>query len=176
MSKEIIAVVDEKDNIIGSTTREEAHTQGLRHREIYIYFISNKKVLLQRRKDNGLWDHSVGGHVGDKENYITAAIREIEEELGIKVSREELEEIAYKQFDYQNDKTKNITFSKVFLLNKPISLNNIAINKNELFEVEFFTKHEIEEILLDKRDILTYHAKRILKNLILKKLDEEKKE
>ena len=70
--EEIIALVDENDNVIGGATRGEVHKKGLLHREVYIYIVNSKgQVLLQKRKDVHLWDHSASGHFPKKQNYRT---------------------------------------------------------------------------------------------------------
>ena len=83
---EIIAVVDENDIVIGETTRGEAHQRGILHREVYTYLINSKKeVLLQKRLDDHFWDHSSSGHFPKDQDYLEAAQREFEEELGIRL-------------------------------------------------------------------------------------------
>lgn len=87
-----IAIVDEDDTIIGSEDRDVVRRKGLRHRIVRVFVVNDQgQVLLQKRneqlQDNpGKWDQSVGGHVDAGEDYITAAARETQEELGIKVS------------------------------------------------------------------------------------------
>ena len=72
-----------------TATRAEVHAQRLTHRAVHV-FVFNKRgdLLLQKRsllKDMcpGLWDSSVSGHLDSGESYETAAIRELEEEMGI---------------------------------------------------------------------------------------------
>lgn len=91
MTREIFDVVDEDDQIIGQAAREEVHgNPELIHRVIHILvFNSQNELYLQKRdihKDvqPGKWDTSVGGHVDKGESYQDAALREMEEELGIK--------------------------------------------------------------------------------------------
>jgi 16S rRNA (adenine1518-N6/adenine1519-N6)-dimethyltransferase len=88
-SGEIFDVVDEHDEVTGQATRGEVHAQGLLHRAVHV-FVFNKRgdVLLQQRsmlKDAhpGVWDSSVSGHLDAGESYDSAAIRELEEEMGI---------------------------------------------------------------------------------------------
>jgi len=58
--KEVIAVVDEHDKVIGETTRRAAHERGLWHSEVYVYLINpEKRVLLHKRSETGLRDHSI---------------------------------------------------------------------------------------------------------------------
>lgn len=86
---EIFDVVDDDDNVTGTATRAEVHANGWKHRAVHV-FVFNKRgdLLLQRRsllKDAhpGVWDSSVSGHLDSGEGYEAAAVRELEEEMGI---------------------------------------------------------------------------------------------
>lgn len=88
---EVFDVVDEDDQVLGQKTRGEVHAEGLMHRAVHIFVVGKKgQLLLQKRsrfKDvhPGDWDSSVAGHVDAGESYEQAAIRELEEEMGIVV-------------------------------------------------------------------------------------------
>ena len=90
-SSEMLAVVDEQDRVIGARRRDEIHQLGLRHRAIHVLLFNQQgRLFLQKRgfhKDNnpGLWDSSVAGHVDAGEAYDECCIREIEEEIGIRL-------------------------------------------------------------------------------------------
>lgn len=84
-----IVFVDENDNIIGSGAGEEALKRGIIHRIIRILLFNSKgELLIQKRSKNvpspEKWDQSVGGHVDEGESYLEAAMRELDEELGVK--------------------------------------------------------------------------------------------
>lgn len=84
--------VDKKDNILGIISRKEAHEKGLAHRVAVVYLYNDQgEILVQHRKDGRL-DHSSAGHVDPGEEYLAAARRELEEELGLKV--ENLEKVS----------------------------------------------------------------------------------
>jgi len=89
---ELFAVVDENDQVTGAATRSEVHGNNLLHRAVHIFiFNAAGEVLLQKRsrwKDRhpNLWDSSAAGHVGAGEEYDATAVRELNEELGIKAS------------------------------------------------------------------------------------------
>ncbi len=96
---EIFDVVDENDQVVGQKTRGEVHAEKLLHRAVHV-FVYNKRgdLLLQQRsmfKDAhpGVWDSSVSGHLDAGEDYVDAAVRELDEEMGIRVA-EVPEEIA----------------------------------------------------------------------------------
>jgi len=92
----LLNIVDENDEIIGQETRANIHERGLRHREVYVYFITPQhEMIVQRRAKNkdvfpGLLDAAVGGHVEIGQSYEETALREIEEETGIKISQADL--------------------------------------------------------------------------------------
>jgi 16S rRNA (adenine1518-N6/adenine1519-N6)-dimethyltransferase len=86
---EIFDVVDANDEVTGQATRGEVHANQWMHRAVHA-FVFNKRgdLLLQQRsllKDAhpGLWGSSVSGHVDAGEDYRTAVVREMAEEMGI---------------------------------------------------------------------------------------------
>lgn len=100
-------IVDEAGNIIGVETRGKIHKEGLLHREIHVWIYTPKReIIFQHREKNkdtfpDLLDASVGGHVEIGEEFIDAALKELEEEAGIKASAKELTFI-------QTTKTKSL--------------------------------------------------------------------
>jgi len=86
---EKIIFVDNEDNIIGYGPRSEAIEKGLAHRIARVFvFNSRGELLIQKRSPNvklaGKWDQSAAGHVVEGEEYATAAVREADEEIGLK--------------------------------------------------------------------------------------------
>jgi len=92
MSEEIFDVVNERDEVIDARPRSEVHARGLLHRAVHVLvFNSRGEIFLQKRsmkKDRqpGVWDSSCSGHVDSGENYDETAIRELQEELGLKMN------------------------------------------------------------------------------------------
>lgn len=86
---EMLAVVDDHDNVIGAERRDVIHRDGLKHRAVHIFALNkNGEIFLQKRsrlKDKcpGLWDSSAAGHVDAGEEYEACAARELGEELGL---------------------------------------------------------------------------------------------
>lgn len=89
---EIFDVVNERDEVVGQLTRKEVHRQGLMHRAVHVLiFNSQGEIFLQKRsmkKDNfpGTWDSSAAGHLDSGEDYDACAVREVHEELGLRMS------------------------------------------------------------------------------------------
>jgi 16S rRNA (adenine1518-N6/adenine1519-N6)-dimethyltransferase len=100
-AEEIFDVVDADDQVVGQATRREVHEKNLLHRAVHVFVVNRHgEVLLQKRsrfKDAhpGVWDSSVAGHLDAGESYDSAAVRELEEEMGISgVATEEIGRIA----------------------------------------------------------------------------------
>lgn len=81
MAKDLIQIVDENDNVIGTADRLEAHRSGKIHRISRVTLENDRgQVLVQLRSNNvddfpGYLDHAAGGHVDVGEDYLTAAKR-----------------------------------------------------------------------------------------------------
>jgi isopentenyldiphosphate isomerase len=92
MTEEIFDVVNERDEVIGQQLRREVHRLGLIHRAVHVLvFNAAGHVFLQKRslkKDRqpGVWDSSASGHVDTGEDYDACAVRELWEEIGLKLN------------------------------------------------------------------------------------------
>ena len=111
---EIIVIVDEKNRIIGAEPRSTMRSKGLIHRATYILvFNSAGQIFVQKRtlsKDvyPGYYDVATGGVVLDGETYEESAVRELEEELGIR-------NVPLKShFDFYYQDGKNRVWGRVF--------------------------------------------------------------
>ncbi len=92
MPEDIFDVVNERDEVVGQKPRSEVHRLELLHRAVHVLiFNSRGQVFLQKRsmkKDRqpGVWDSSASGHVDSGEDYDTTAVREVHEEIGLKLT------------------------------------------------------------------------------------------
>lgn len=85
---ELLAVVDADDNENGALPRSVIHARGLLHRAVHVLvFDPHDNLIIQQRstlKDTfPLHWECVGGHLSPGESYREAAIREVQEELGV---------------------------------------------------------------------------------------------
>jgi isopentenyldiphosphate isomerase len=87
---ELLPLVDEQGNIIGTATRGECHDGTKRlHPVVHLHvFNAQGDIYLQKRPEwktiqPGRWDTAVGGHVDLGESVEIALRREVREELGI---------------------------------------------------------------------------------------------
>jgi isopentenyl-diphosphate delta-isomerase len=90
---ELLDLVDDADNVIGTVLRSETMAKKLRNFRVINAFIRNDKgeLWIPRRSASKrifplCLDISVGGHVGAGEPYDLAFERETEEEVGLKLA------------------------------------------------------------------------------------------
>ncbi len=87
---EIFDICDENDRVIGQARRADVHAQKLLHRAVHIWvFLPDGRLVTQRRsasKDEYplALTSSASGHLDSGEDYQTAAVRELGEELGLR--------------------------------------------------------------------------------------------
>jgi 8-oxo-dGTP pyrophosphatase MutT (NUDIX family) len=88
--QEEVTIVDEKNTVLGSALRADMRRDGLIHRASYILvFNSQRQLFVQERtltKDifPGYLDLCAGGVVCSGESYEESALRELDEELGVR--------------------------------------------------------------------------------------------
>ena len=89
VANERVIWVDERNNVLGSVTRQQMRNSKLCHRATYVFVFNSKdQVVVQERtltKDiyPGYFDPATGGVVSEGEHYDQAAYRELAEELGV---------------------------------------------------------------------------------------------
>ncbi len=100
MSHEYLDLVDEDGNPTGEREdREIIHATGLRHRTAHLWLMRKREgqveILLQKRsadKDSypNCYDISSAGHIPAGMDFIPSALRELQEELGLTATADEL--------------------------------------------------------------------------------------
>jgi isopentenyldiphosphate isomerase len=91
VSEELLPVVNEQDEVIGTEKRGIIHAKKLLHRAVHVLLFNPEgNIYIQQRsliKDSapGKWDSSSSGHVDPDETYAQASVREVREELNISV-------------------------------------------------------------------------------------------
>src|SRR3972149_9795928 len=90
--QELLFVVDENNKPLKPLPRRVVHSQGIWHRTSHIWVINVKKELLCQKRSMkvdrypGFWEPRFGGHLAPDEDYLVGAVKEIGEELGVKVA------------------------------------------------------------------------------------------
>jgi isopentenyldiphosphate isomerase len=125
MKEEQLEIVNENDEVIGLESRKTIHQKGLLHREIHIWFMTPaREILFQHRaKDKDTYpdklDATVGGHVEPGMSYEATALKEGEEETGIKLDLSKLKlvkKMRKESFDEATGLTNNTIRSQYVYL------------------------------------------------------------
>ncbi|MDB5178979.1 MAG: idi [Patescibacteria group bacterium] len=148
---ELITIVDQADNVIGSMPRQLAREQGQIHR-IASVVIRNPQgqILLHQRsanlQDSPLkWAMGAAGHVDADEDYLTAAHRETQEELGL--SCLELQFIG--KYYYERPKA-NIMLKRFNSLFLAETTQEPRYNPAEVAQIKWVTPPELKRWLVTK--------------------------
>jgi len=157
MTEEILQVVDENDQPIGGATRKELKSKGLRYRIVRILVEDEEgNIVVQKRvatKDTypNCWDNSAAGHVDEGEDYITAAKRELAEEIGL--TDVSLEEVGYYYSETVAPSGHILNrFTKIY---KTVVDHDTAFTPQleEVSEIAWMTKHEVAELIRSGKNV-----------------------
>lgn len=155
--------------------RKEIHEKNLLHKEIAVFIINqDKKVLLQKRSKNKkskplCWGSSCAGHVDVNESFEISAIRELKEELGITVTKNELKPILLKKL---RKGKSNSHIRSWYFIETNLDIKDFILQKEEVEEVRWF---DINEIISNiGNDTFTFKEDSIEPLTRLKEIIEEK--
>ena len=147
---ELFDVRDSEGNVTGvARERELVHLNGDPHGTSHIWVVRANAsggwdVLLQKRsrdKDSypGCYDVSSAGHLQAGDDFLPAALRELEEELGLHARSEDLEFVgfhrAYREAVFGGRLFKDHEISAVYIYRKPVETSALRLQKEELESV-----------------------------------------
>ena len=150
---ELIDVLDSDGNKLGiAKPKKEIYKDSDFHRTVHIWIInSNNEILVQKRNLKkstfpGLWAISVAGHVRSGETSEEAALRELKEEIGQKLNKEDLKYLfTVKRTQKVNDGTLN-AIDDVYLVKLDIDVENTKLQFSELTDIKYVYYEYLEQI------------------------------
>ena len=150
---ERVDILDEQGNPTGaSCLKSEAHRKGLLHPTIHVWlYTKDGRVLLQQRgkhKDTHplLWDVSVAGHVSSGEDIEWAAVREVQEEVGLTISKKDLESIGtYKAIHKISEDFVDAELHHIFLCKLSVPINELTKQDSEVDDLELIPLFKFAE-------------------------------
>jgi len=159
MSEELIDVLNENGLKTGKVlSRNDVHKQGLWHRIIVVAIINEKnEILIQQRSANkdknpNMWDISVTGHLSSGQDSLSAATREISEEVSVILGytvevRDFRFMFSFRKEEKVNDNHYDRQFYDFFILRQNgLSENNIRFQSSEVQSIKFVTISELNEM------------------------------
>ena len=170
LMSEAVILVDENDSAIGSASKVSAHYQaGLLHRAFSVLMFDREgRLLLQKRADDkvtfpGVWANSCCSHPlsSDTESELIdasgvkrAAIRKLHQELGISPDELSLDDFHFvTKMMYSarmNADWIEREIDHILVIQADV---DIKINQNEVSEIKWVSKQELDQILAGDIDI-----------------------
>lgn len=160
MNTELIDVLNEDGILTGEVLpRSEVHKRGLWHRAIVVAIINEKnEVLLQQRsinkeKNAGMWDISVAGHISAGQDSLSAAAREINEEVSVLLGyRTEIKDFRYmycfrKEQKISDDFIERQFYDFFILRTSGVDDKTLHFQKEEVQAVKFVDLSTIQKMI-----------------------------
>ena len=161
---EYLDICDSDGNLIGERkSKKEVHEKGLWHRSVHIWIINSKgEVLLQKRSpfvDNhpNEWDISSAGHVSAGEDDMTSALREVEEEIGLRLTPKNIEQIGTVKQMAKREGYINNEINPVYIVKMDLDPNKIKKQYEEVSEVKFMPYKELKKLIENNDSSFVQH-------------------
>ena len=147
MSEELVILVDENDNSIGSEEKVKCHLpNGKLHRAFtaLLFDEDGRLVLTRRAKEKMLWpndwDGTFASHPRESETYVSSGERRMPEELGIKGTLDYLHKFEY-HVPYKDVGSENeICGTLIGIIDKSTELKEI---EGEIDEIKWISSKEL---------------------------------
>jgi len=161
MADELIDILNKQGTPTGEVKlKSEAHRLGLYHASVHIWLYTTEgNLLFQQRAKNkdtypNLWDVSVAGHIAAGEVPVHSALREIEEEIGLSIKKEDLEVIGIHLAEKEpSPKLFDNEFHHIFISELKVPLEHLILQLEEVAAIKLIHIHDFRKQL--NTDILS---------------------
>lgn len=163
-----VILVDQHDQVIGEMEKLEAHLKGVLHRAFSVFLFNDAgELLLQQRAfskyhSGGLWTNTCCSHPAPGEEIVEAALRRLNQELGIKdVEVEIVHHFVYKA-EFDNGLTEH-EFDYV-LKGK---YNGVPdLNREEVESVRWISLQQLREEITNSPEQFTFWFRELMKQQV----------
>ncbi len=151
-----VVLVNERDDQIGLMQKLEVHQKGILHRAFSVFiFNSNHELLLQQRAlgkyhSEGLWSNTCCSHPLPGETTAEAAVRRLDEEMGITAPLNFLY-----SFIYNAELDNGLTEHELDHVFWGMSDDLPVINTTEVGNYKYIAISELQKDLLENPDRYT---------------------
>lgn len=123
--KELLTVYNEQLEVVGKLSRDEIHKKGLKHKVVHCWIIERREIdiylYFQQRSFNksdfpGMYDIACAGHIDAGEEAEIAMIRELDEEIGLNINKNDLKYIGRKFEAFQKGEFFDNEICEMYLL------------------------------------------------------------
>ena len=160
--EEYFDVLNERGEYTGKVeSRDKCHKEGLWHKAVAIFIINSKnQVLLQKRSPlkklwPNTWDITAGGHVLAGEFGFEAVKREVKEELGVELNKENITFIGSSISSNVKGDIVNKHFNEYYIVNEDIDETKLKLQEDEVSEVKWIDEEDIIKRVQNNYDGIT---------------------
>lgn len=155
MEDEYIDIVTKDGKPTGKKVlKSEIHAKGYYHNTAHVWlYTKDGHILLSQRAASKsicplLWDISVAGHVDTGESIIHAALREMQEEIGLKLYANDLKKIGVFQCfqSYPNGITDN-EFHHTYLAELKVDVSELTPQQEEVEALKLVSFKTFQDLL-----------------------------
>lgn len=152
---ETIDIVDKNGLPSGETALKSViHTKGYLHNTAHIWFYTDEgQILLAQRAASKsiyplLWDVSVAGHIDAGESIENGAIREIKEEIGLKIKQTDLEKIGvFECFQSYPNGIKDNEFHNTYIVPLRLPIASLIPQDEEVNALKLVSMYDFLDLL-----------------------------
>lgn len=162
MSDELFDIVNEEDVVYGQEMRSIVHRRGLWHRGVHVFLFTHEgKLLVQQRSKDRFHsplalDCSVSEHLKAGEDYYTAAVRGLKEEMGI--GGIEIQALVKFKMNYgPNDNEISVLYKGL------IDPDTVNFDPVEVERIDYYNLPELQKLLAKKEFIFSYWFEQIIR-------------
>ncbi len=157
----MLDIVGEDGMPTGETVeRGKAHREGILHRSAHVWLVRRREgrveILLQKRSARkesypGCYDISSAGHIPAGEGFLSSALRELKEELGVEAEEGQLQYCGqrkiYVEARFHGQPFLDKQISNVYLLWLDREAEEFALQQEEVEAVRWFGFTECRELV-----------------------------
>lgn len=163
MESELLKIFDDHRNSIGVATREEVHKMGYWHETFHCWFISREngvdyihfQIRSETKKDYpNLLDITAAGHILAHET-VYDGIREVQEEVGIHVSFDELISLGTIKYCVTIEDFIDKELAHVFLYENKKTMDEYKLQIEEVAGIVKAEFNRFSELWLGEMDKIT---------------------
>lgn len=146
----LLPVVNEKDQVIGTKSREARGPEDIIRVSGLFVYNSKREVLLSKRvmtkrHDPGKWSDAVSGTVEAGETYESNIIKETAEEIGLTITAQDIREVYYGFFEASHPMFYTQYVAEV---NQPIE--SFRLQEDEVAELRWVSFDEFKQWVADR--------------------------
>lgn len=153
--EEFIDIVTKEGKPTGtSAPKSEIHSKGYYHHTVHVWlYTKSGEILLSQRSASKaicplLWDVSVAGHIDAGEPMLTAAVREMREEIGLQITEEDLEKIGvFPCFQSYDNGIVDNEFHNTFVSELKEDIASLQLQKEEVEAVKLVSLEDFKSLI-----------------------------